>query len=105
MTLFIGGMFAGAAVATFFFCACCIAKDRKHVERMTEKQIRKMRTPARIKEIEKILEKQAYHTEYYNGYNDLDFIAEYFISKGHKVDRSKVGGSPIIFAKGSGDNE
>ena len=101
---FIGGMFAGGFLATFIFCACCLAKDRKNVERMTNKKIRQMKTPARIKAIEKILEKQACHTEYYNGHNDLDAIADYFISKGHKVERSKVGGSPIIYRKVGDEN-
>ena len=101
---FIGGMFAGAILATFFFCAFSLCKERKHVERMTDKQIRKMKNPARIKSIEKILEKQAYHTEYFNGHNDPELIADYFFSKGHKVERSKVGGSPIIYAKGAGEN-
>lgn len=61
-------------------------------DRQTPQVIRKMQTPYRIREIEKhFKEGCSKWTEYYNGYEDLDEITDYFVKRGYKVTRNPYG--------------
>lgn len=70
-------------------------------DRQTAKVLRKMQTPYRIRVIKKHFKHHCTEwTEYYNGYADLNAIADYFVKRGHKVTRSPYGEhNPTIYPK------